>query len=56
MRELNITIYNQNKQFWFEYDSLGYIQSVGYGNTIDINLITENTRSCFYLPDIFILN
>jgi len=24
--------------------------------TIDISLITENTRSCFYLPGIFVLN
>jgi len=36
MRELNITIYDQYKQFWFVYESLGHVQCVGYGKTINI--------------------
>jgi len=54
MRESNISIYNQYKQFMLEYENLGHMQCIGAIDTIDNNLIARN--DCFYLPHTFVLN
>lgn len=55
MRESNISIYNQYKQFMLEYEILGHMQRVGEIDTFDNNSsIAGNDH--FYLPHLFVLN